>query len=163
MTTVDKFIEDFLQHEYDPVKAREYYLRTRKLKGRKPAKARPPLNEDEIPPNTPSGAKLVDFKNGVATYSDGTQVDNTGWVKPKSKAEAQAKVDAAQAQNNSNRAKNGLEPRSSIKVKGRRIGTAEQRLIRARTLASKIKDPAKRRAMIQKISATQAKLDRQKV
>ncbi len=31
---VEEFIDDFLQHEYDPVKAREYYLRTRKLKGR---------------------------------------------------------------------------------------------------------------------------------
>lgn len=35
MTHVDDFIEDFLEHKYDPVKAREYYLRTRKLKGRK--------------------------------------------------------------------------------------------------------------------------------
>ncbi|QJD49597.1 hypothetical protein HWD32_gp19 [Gordonia phage Secretariat] len=30
-----------LFHEYDPVKAREYYLRTRELKGRKPAAAKP--------------------------------------------------------------------------------------------------------------------------
>lgn len=30
-----------LFHEYDPVKAREYYLRTRELKGRKPAASRP--------------------------------------------------------------------------------------------------------------------------
>lgn len=34
MTDVEQFIDDFLQHDYDPVKAREYYLRTRKLKGR---------------------------------------------------------------------------------------------------------------------------------
>jgi len=34
MTDVGEFIDDFLQHDYDPVKAREYYLRTRKLKGR---------------------------------------------------------------------------------------------------------------------------------
>lgn len=34
MTDVGEFIDDILQHDYDPVKAREYYLRTRKLKGR---------------------------------------------------------------------------------------------------------------------------------
>lgn len=31
---MDERIEDILKHEYDPVKAREYYLRTRELKGR---------------------------------------------------------------------------------------------------------------------------------
>lgn len=29
------FVEDFLAHKYDPVKAHEYYERTKKLKGRK--------------------------------------------------------------------------------------------------------------------------------
>ena len=38
---VDDFIHDII-HEYDPVKAREYYLRTRQLKGRSPAAAKPP-------------------------------------------------------------------------------------------------------------------------
>ncbi len=42
MRDVNTFLEDYLQHaEYDPVKAREYYLRTRKLKGRK---AESPVN-----------------------------------------------------------------------------------------------------------------------
>lgn len=36
MTEVDEFIGDFLEHkaEYDPRKAHEYYMRTRKLKGK---------------------------------------------------------------------------------------------------------------------------------
>lgn len=34
-----EFVETYLVHEYDPVKAREYYLRTRKLKGRKKGQA----------------------------------------------------------------------------------------------------------------------------
>lgn len=33
---------DDLVHAYDATKRREYYLRTRKLKGRQPAKAKPP-------------------------------------------------------------------------------------------------------------------------
>lgn len=37
MIDVDEFIEDFLEHAYNPAKRREYYLRTRKLKGRKSA------------------------------------------------------------------------------------------------------------------------------
>jgi hypothetical protein len=38
MPRADQFIENYLAHVYDPVYAREYYLRNRKLKGRKPAK-----------------------------------------------------------------------------------------------------------------------------
>lgn len=33
---VQQHLGDTLQHEYDPAKAREYYLRTRELKGRQP-------------------------------------------------------------------------------------------------------------------------------
>lgn len=33
----EEFADYILKHEYDPVKAREYYLRTRKLKGRQKA------------------------------------------------------------------------------------------------------------------------------
>lgn len=40
MTDVGEFIDDFLQHDYDPVKRREYYLRTRKLVGRGVKKAK---------------------------------------------------------------------------------------------------------------------------
>lgn len=35
MTDADEFIENFLAHDYDPRKAHEYYIRTRKLVGRK--------------------------------------------------------------------------------------------------------------------------------
>lgn len=41
MSGAREFIQDFLQHEYDPVKAHEYYERTKKLKGRKAAVAAP--------------------------------------------------------------------------------------------------------------------------
>lgn len=36
----EEFAKSFLAHAYDPVKAHEYYLRTRKLKGRKPGEGR---------------------------------------------------------------------------------------------------------------------------
>jgi hypothetical protein len=40
---IDSFIENFLEHKvYDPDKAHEYYMRTRKLKGRKPAASKTP-------------------------------------------------------------------------------------------------------------------------
>lgn len=35
MKRVDEFLQHHLEHEYDPAKRREYYLRNRKLKGRK--------------------------------------------------------------------------------------------------------------------------------
>lgn len=35
MKRVDEFLQHHLEHEYDPTKRREYYLRNRKLKGRK--------------------------------------------------------------------------------------------------------------------------------
>lgn len=38
MTTVEDLL---LRHAYDPIKAREYYLRTRELKGREPGKQNP--------------------------------------------------------------------------------------------------------------------------
>lgn len=38
MVVVDEFIQNFLEHKvYDPEKAHEYYMKTRELKGRKPA------------------------------------------------------------------------------------------------------------------------------
>lgn len=116
MTDVDAFIEDFLSHEYDPVKAREYYLRTRKLKGRgapgsavlkvTPSKPAPKkIMEDEVPEASPSGAKLIDFDgsgSGRAIYSDGTVFDGNGWDKttsPKLRLEvARVKLERAKRQ-----------------------------------------------------------------
>lgn len=42
MTRAQEFLDNFLAHAYDPVKAREYYLRTRQLKGRKKGLAQVP-------------------------------------------------------------------------------------------------------------------------
>lgn len=39
MTVLEEFVEEFLSHEYDPVKAHEYYMKNRNLKGRKAADA----------------------------------------------------------------------------------------------------------------------------
>lgn len=91
---VDEFLGDILQHEYDPVKAREYYLRTRKLKGRE----RKILQEDEIPATSKTGAKLVDFdggNGGRATYEDGTTFDGNGWNSDQ-KAKGRSEPDTAE-------------------------------------------------------------------
>lgn len=41
VSSLSEFIENVLQHEYDPQKAHEYYLRTRELKGRTPSSTSP--------------------------------------------------------------------------------------------------------------------------
>lgn len=162
------FIEEFMKHDYDPVKAHEYYLRTRELKGRKTtSKVDPranrkyngkPLNklgtrmeEDETPEVSPTGAKLVDYDGkglGKATYADGHVYDaKIGWHRV-----SRESVNNAQASVNSKRKENGLAPLT------RRIGQTEQRLIRARTLANQIKDPAKKRAAMLKIRSSENRL-----
>lgn len=42
MRTPEQFISDYLSHEYDPVYAKAYYERTKKLKGRKKGAAKAP-------------------------------------------------------------------------------------------------------------------------
>jgi len=111
---VDDFIDDFLQHksEYDPVKAREYYLRTRKLKGRDGA------SKDKI----------------AGAYERGTVAD------------AQNRLNA------------DLKKTPSKVNRKRRIGEAEQKLIRAKSLASRIKDPTIRADRLADIAKMQKKL-----
>lgn len=171
MSDIARVVEEIaLAHEYDPVKAREYYLRTRKLKGRKVGSAAKPINpqsrigyngkplkklgsrmeEDETPNTSPSGAKLVDYDGkglGKATYSDGSVYDAAvGW-----KQGGRAAVTSAKAANNAQRAKSGMNPR-------RRIGQAEQKLIRAKTLANRVKDPVTKAALLNRLAATERKL-----
>lgn len=138
MTHVDEFIEDFLQHEYDPVKARAYYLRTRKLKGRTKGitrvatkKLAKKIMEDEVPEKSPSGAKLIDFDgsgSGRAVYSDGTVFDGNGWDKATS-------------------------PKLRLKV-------AQIKLDRAKRDLNKIKDPAFKADRAKRLSELQAQLTR---
>lgn len=165
MTDTNEFIENFLAHDYDPVKAREYYLRTRKLKGRKPGTAINPrskvgyngkplkpigkrMEEDETPDVSPSGAKLTDYDGGglgKAWYADGTVYDaRVGW-KNYGKG-----VDSTRARNNT-ASKTNSNPR-------RRIGNAEQKLIRAKTLANRVKDPKAKAALFKRLAATEKKL-----
>lgn len=154
----EEFIEDFLAHraEYDPIKAREYYLRTRELKGREKGNADPDskmaftgdpvvikpgkrMEEDESPMKSPSGAKLVDYDGkglGKATYADGSVFTSSGW---------------------SRSGKSGTKGKSSV-ARARRIGAAEQRIIRAKTAAAKVKDPVAREKMVRRIAVAERKL-----
>lgn len=67
MTVVEEFVEEFLSHEYDPVKAREYYLRTRKLKGRQAAAVKPTLDPaiTSVEANASAGARRSKAKDLV--------------------------------------------------------------------------------------------------
>lgn len=123
MTDVDEVIKNLvLAHrtDYDPVAAREYYLRTRKLKGRKRAspanvagqqlrrsvdsklgKKPKRIEEDEVPERSPSGAKIVDYDgkgSGKAYYSDGSVYDGNGWHK--GKLTSSQRISAAQGRIN---------------------------------------------------------------
>lgn len=133
---VEEFVDEFvLAHAYDPVKARAYYLRTRKLKGRRKAAVQPKrIHEDEAPAKSPTGAKMVDFdgKNGGrATYSDGSTFDGNGW--------------------NSG----GSSPKL-------RLNVAQLKLDRAKRQVSKIKDPAFKKQRIQRLAQLQKELNRAK-
>lgn len=141
MTNAEEFIENFLKHGLSPedVKRynREYYLRNRKLKGRKissATKAKAPrkmIQEDELPETSPSGAKLVDFDGkdgGRATYSDGSTFDGNGW--------------------NSDR--------SSPRV---RLSVAQGKLNQAKSLVNKIQDPTFKAQRIQQLERLQQELD----
>lgn len=71
MTEADEFIQDFLEHRfYDPRKAHEYYMRTRKLVGKGPSKIQRidlnPFNNDskKSTSRTKSRSKL-DFNDDV--------------------------------------------------------------------------------------------------
>lgn len=113
MTDANTFVENFLKHDYDPVKAHAYYLRTRELKGRASAAE----------------------KAGAKSY----QQHQVG--------DAQKKLNA------------DLKKAGPVKLsKVRRIGAAEQKLIRARSLAMRVKDPQVRADMIARVSAAEKKL-----
>lgn len=49
----DEFLAHYASEYYDPVKAREYYLRTRELKGREKAKPEPLPSKTKSSPKTP--------------------------------------------------------------------------------------------------------------
>lgn len=158
MTKADEVIKDFvLKHAYDPVYAREYYLRNRKLKGGKAAGVDPQsqitysgkpvqikpgkkTHEDETPNVSPSGSKLVDFNAGPdglgkAVYADGSVFTSSGWKKPASKAEGQLAAGAA-----------------------KRLNDAQRKLSAARTQASKLENPKDKKALLNRISAAEKKL-----
>lgn len=154
MTGLDgaaEFVQSFIEHaEYDPVKAHEYYVRTRQLKGRQPAKAIPQTSpktqagypghphklgtrfeEDASPMASPTGAKLTSYSGGPhglgkAVYADGHVYDaKFGWIKPQPGIQranaAQSKLDRAR------KAAQDLPPQRRKEVEGR-IKAAQDKL-----------------------------------
>lgn len=106
MTDTDEFVETFLSHRYDAVKAHQYYIENRKLKGRKAADAEyEKMNSDDAKKTLSADLKKT----------------------PKVKAT-------------------------------RRIDAAEQKLIRARSLASRIQDPAVKARVLARVVAAEGKL-----
>lgn len=64
-----------------------------KLEPRNPRPGAAKLMEDEVPAESPDGAKIVDFNSaGVAIYSDGSVLDGNGWQpgKPAKRREGKA-------------------------------------------------------------------------
>lgn len=161
MADVGKFIDNYLQHTlniapYDPQKAHEYYMRTRKLKGRNKGshsidnpgahrtydgKTLPKLGtrmeEDTTPNVSPQGAKLVSYDGhglGRAVYADGHVYDaRTGW-----------------------QSKTPIQKGS----RAQRAAQAHQRINRARALINKINDPKRKAQLLQRLKVAEDKLHR---
>lgn len=110
---VKDFLSDFLSHGYDPVKAHEYYMRIRQLKGRAG------VQKDKQ-------AKLYETKTIGA-------------------ARQQVKKDIK-----------GTKVKMNPK---RRIDAAEQKLIRAKSIAQRIKDPTVKADFLARIAESQKKLN----
>lgn len=70
MITPEDIILAHAKQPYDPVKRRERYLRTRKLKGRRPAQQRPVVNKrpqkGALPPRTPGGSTAEQRRKALA-------------------------------------------------------------------------------------------------
>ena len=98
MTNVGEFIEDFLEHEYDPVKARAYYLRTRKLKGRKPGSVESEkrnaaaARSAQIQKLSQQRKKLAESKEKVTSNKDPREVQRRIAQQRKRLAEAKEKA-----------------------------------------------------------------------
>lgn len=114
----NEFMDSFLAHRslYDPVKAREYYLRTRKLKG-------------------------------LASPSD---VAKAKEYEKRENADAQKRLNA------------DLKKTPVSMNKKRRIGAAEQKLIRAKSLANRIKDPDVKADTLKRLALAEKKFNKVK-
>lgn len=77
----DAQLEIVLQHEYDPVKAHEYYMRTRKLKGRRPGKGT---------------VEPVGRTRSVAPRTGRTREQIANSAKARQRKELKAQIDAAE-------------------------------------------------------------------
>lgn len=72
------------------------------------------MEEDEVPDTGALGGKLIDYDNGVATYSDGSQTDGKRWKKVGAagakKAKARHDETAAQAASKASKASSSSGP-----------------------------------------------------
>ena len=183
MTEAKDFIESFLQHmlpsndggsgrsTYDPIKAHQYYMRTRHLKGRKKGKAQnanqndykytgkvdprayrtadgSPLpkrgkrmEEDQTPAVSPNGAKLVSY-DGKGL---GKAVYSDGRV-------YDPKVGWVK------RSPQERKAFEATKSRTRRVQQATTKLTRLRESIKSIKNPSVRTEMQRRLRAAEAKL-----
>lgn len=92
MNDPKQFVEDFLAHYaseyYDPVKAREYYLRTRELKGREPAQS--------TAKQTPAQKAAAAAKRQADSKAASAQRDAIGYVSKEIRSRQTAELTAGQ-------------------------------------------------------------------
>jgi hypothetical protein len=88
MANIQKILENVLSHAYDPIKAHEYYIKTRELTGRQPGQAPPPPAVKSSATPAPSvnpnqgridemhakiDAQLADIENAMAPATKGAK------------------------------------------------------------------------------------------
>lgn len=138
-----------MAHAYDPVKAHEYYMRTRKLKGRKPGKGEDPVAKTAKPGDKKANvakkkAAWENFLKSLPLAQEGMplpQVDK--FVKSlRGKTDDQLKAEIVRLKRIDAKSKNpspkgGLEAMTVQKILSQRAGKAEK--TRKRKLSAKEK------------------------
>lgn len=173
------FVDAFLEHrgDYDPAAAREYYLRTRKLKGRKAAapivKAPTPaakavnpgsklafrggplnklgtrIEEDETPVSSPSGAQLTTYDQGPHDLGRATYADGSVYD-AKTGWSSKAPAPAPVPVAKVNKSTNRKQ----------RMAQVQKKMARARRLANRISDPQRKREVLRRLANAEQKLEK---
>lgn len=138
MTDVDEFIDNFLEHAfYDPRKAHEYYMRTRKLVGQNAKSAKKAV-----------GKAYVDSVNRVAFGKGGRQ--------ELEKLTRDVQASTSDLLNQARKLNQGTSIGTTNRAQ--RIELQREKLDRARTMAKNL-HPSKRNAIEKKLDAIDRKLN----
>lgn len=153
---IEIFIDDFLAHDYDPFKAHEYYIRTRKLVGRGVKKAKnidnPFKNRSLVP------QKRISDLSGNRDIRDAkirnNQVQESN--RDANRANSNSQAERTDLKSLKSRQKNALGPSQA------RADRLEEQQLKATALRKRLKDlpPEKRKKAEINLNGIERKLNR---